>query len=145
MAKNNPHDSAEDHTVTDILEASVHSDLRQVFIREYCIDFHGTQAAIRAGYSKKGAKTQAARLLANVNIRKTIRHIKRARFAARDFGVEDIINMHIDIVESDKSSEVTKQKSAGHLERIWGMYQDKINVNLTGNLAERLANARKRK
>jgi len=38
------------------------------FCREYVIDHNGTQAAIRAGYSKKTANEQASRLLANVNI-----------------------------------------------------------------------------
>lgn len=33
------------------------------------IDLNATQAAIRAGYSARSANTQAARLLANVNIR----------------------------------------------------------------------------
>jgi phage terminase small subunit len=39
------------------------------FIEEYLIDRNGTQAAIRAGYSKKTANEQASRLLANVNIK----------------------------------------------------------------------------
>ena len=38
------------------------------FCQEYLKDFNGTQAAIRAGYSKKTANEQASRLLANVNI-----------------------------------------------------------------------------
>jgi phage terminase small subunit len=33
------------------------------FCQEYLVDFNGTQAAIRAGYSKRSAKEQAARLL----------------------------------------------------------------------------------
>jgi phage terminase small subunit len=38
------------------------------FIEEYLIDLNGTQAAIRAGYSPKTARFQAARLLTNANI-----------------------------------------------------------------------------
>ena len=45
---------------------------RQRFIDEYCVDFNGTQAAIRAGYSANSANMQAARLLANDNIRKAL-------------------------------------------------------------------------
>lgn len=37
---------------------------RQAFVREYLIDHNGTQAAIRAGYSKRTANEQAAFLLA---------------------------------------------------------------------------------
>lgn len=38
------------------------------FVEEYLVDLNGTQAAIRAGYSKKTANEQASRLLANVNV-----------------------------------------------------------------------------
>ena len=39
---------------------------------EYLIDLNATQAAIRAGYSKKTAKQQASRLLTNVDLQRTI-------------------------------------------------------------------------
>lgn len=41
---------------------------QEAFCREYLIDLNGTQAAIRAGYSKRTAKVQAARLLSNANL-----------------------------------------------------------------------------
>lgn len=40
------------------------------FCDEYLIDLNATQAAIRAGYSKKTANEQGARLLANVSVQK---------------------------------------------------------------------------
>lgn len=42
------------------------------FIAEYLVDLNATQAAIRAGYSKKTANEQAARLLAKVSIQRAI-------------------------------------------------------------------------
>lgn len=42
------------------------------FVREYLVDGNGTQAAIRAGYSKKTANEQASRLLAKNNIREAV-------------------------------------------------------------------------
>ena len=36
---------------------------QQAFAREYLVDYNGTQAAIRAGYSKKSAAQQASALL----------------------------------------------------------------------------------
>lgn len=42
------------------------------FCDEYLIDCNATQAAIRAGYSKKTANEQAARLLANASIKSYI-------------------------------------------------------------------------
>lgn len=41
---------------------------QNVFIDEYFIDFNATQAAIRAGYSEKTARSQGQRLLTNVDI-----------------------------------------------------------------------------
>lgn len=38
------------------------------FVEEYPIDLNATQAAIRAGYSKKTARSQGQRLLTNVDI-----------------------------------------------------------------------------
>ena len=43
------------------------------FVDEYLIDFNGTQAAIRAGYSTKTAKEQASRLLTKVNVKEFIK------------------------------------------------------------------------
>jgi len=48
------------------------SPKRAAFCREFVADYNGTQAAIRAGYSKRTANEQAPRLLANVSIQKEI-------------------------------------------------------------------------
>lgn len=42
------------------------------FINEYLIDLNGTQAAIRAGYSPRTAKSQTSRLLSYVDLQKEI-------------------------------------------------------------------------
>ncbi len=41
---------------------------QQRFVEEYLVDGNGTRAAIAAGYAKSGARTEAARLLANAHI-----------------------------------------------------------------------------
>jgi len=45
------------------------------FCIEYLKDFNGTQAAIRAGYSKDTANEQSSRLLINVNVKKKIQKL----------------------------------------------------------------------
>ena len=45
------------------------------FAQEYCVDFNATQAAIRAGYSKKTAKQQGSRLLTNADISSRVKEI----------------------------------------------------------------------
>lgn len=52
------------------------------FVFEYLKDFNGTQAAIRAGYSRKTANEQAARLLAKDSIKKAV-HEGRKRLKKR--------------------------------------------------------------
>ena len=44
------------------------SERQLMFIDEYLIDLNGTQAAIRAGYNPKSARTVASQLLAKSNI-----------------------------------------------------------------------------
>lgn len=45
---------------------------QQRFCDEYLIDLNATQAAIRAGYSKKTANEQGSRLLTNVSVKEYI-------------------------------------------------------------------------
>lgn len=55
----------------------------QQFIEEYLKDGNGTQAAIRAGYSKRTATVQASRLLANAKVQKIVRE-RRQELAERE-------------------------------------------------------------
>ncbi|TGD82857.1 terminase small subunit [Hymenobacter wooponensis] len=45
---------------------------QQRFVEEYCVDWNGTQAGIRAGYAKKTAAAEASRLLRNVKVKAAI-------------------------------------------------------------------------
>lgn len=58
---------------------------QQQFCAEYLIDLNATQAAIRAGYSAKGANVTAAQLLAKPNISAHIAELKQQRI--NDTGV----------------------------------------------------------
>lgn len=48
------------------------TDKRRLFVFEYLVDLNATQAAIRAGYSKKTARSQGQRLLTKDDIQKEI-------------------------------------------------------------------------
>ncbi len=52
---------------------------QEAFCREYLIDLNGTQAAIRAGYSLKGAHVQAAQLLSNPKVQAFANKLKTER------------------------------------------------------------------
>lgn len=51
------------------------NEQRKRFAQEYIIDLNGTQAAIRAGYSKKTAGTQAEQLLKKLDVQEYIQHL----------------------------------------------------------------------
>lgn len=44
------------------------TDKQRKFVSEYLVDLNATQAAIRAGYSERTAKSQGQRLLTNVDV-----------------------------------------------------------------------------
>lgn len=53
------------------------TDKQKKFCKEYVIDYNGTQAAIRAGYSEKTAKVQACQLLREEKILTTIKNLQK--------------------------------------------------------------------
>lgn len=50
---------------------------QELFCQEYVVDYNGTQAAVRAGYSEKAARQQAARLLSNAAILTRVRGLQQ--------------------------------------------------------------------
>ncbi len=64
---------------------------QSAFIDEYLIDFNGTQAAIRAGYSPKTANTIAAQNLAKLSIHSEIKERLNKRAESCERKALDII------------------------------------------------------
>lgn len=145
MKKEVIEDLALDDIVESIIQKANLSDKRAMFVREYAIDFNATQAAIRAGYSKKTAQPQSSRLLSNVIISKCIRDIKRERYKFLNVGKNDVLAFYGNALHDPQLTHAERERAADKLARINGLYKDKINVNLSGSLAERLSAARKRK
>ena len=68
------------------------TDKQRRFCNEYIIDFNGTQAAIRAGYSKNGAQVTAFNLLTKTNIKNFIDERKKEISKSNKISVEKIVN-----------------------------------------------------
>ncbi len=49
---------------------------QEKFVAEYLLCLNATQAAIRAGYSKKGAEVQGSNLLRNIKVAKAIEEVR---------------------------------------------------------------------
>lgn len=76
------------------------------FCLEYLKDFNGTQAAIRAGYSKKTANQQAARLLANVNIQNQIKENNQKVEKSNIMDIQEIQERLTNMARGDLQEEV---------------------------------------
>lgn len=71
----------------------VDANRRARFVQEYAKDLNATQAAIRAGYSRKTANRQGSRLLKNVDIAAQVRELlDRASQANEEITAERIKN-----------------------------------------------------
>lgn len=61
------------------------------FCKEYVIDLNATQAAIRAGYSKKTANVQGAQNLSKLNIQAVIQELQSKKAAKLDISQERVL------------------------------------------------------
>lgn len=77
------------------------------FCEEYLKDLNGTQAAIRAGYSKQTANEQASRMLANVNIQKKVAELMAERKARVQIEADEVLKEFISIAKEDISNFLT--------------------------------------
>lgn len=67
------------------------NDKQKRFYHEYLIDFNQTQAAIRAGYSKKTAYSQGNRLLKHVEGQEFLNYIRNKAFKKYEITEEKIV------------------------------------------------------
>ena len=64
---------------------------QQIFCKEYLVSNNATEAAIRAGYSGKSAKSQASRMLTNVNVRAYIDKHQAERAKKLDITADKVL------------------------------------------------------
>jgi phage terminase small subunit len=64
---------------------------QDIFCREYLVDFNGTQAAIRAGYSAKTAHEQASQILAKLSIQQRLNKLIADREARIDRQGDEVL------------------------------------------------------
>jgi phage terminase small subunit len=107
------------------------------FINEYLIDLNATQAAIRAGYSKKTSKSQGQRLLTNVDIAAAIARAQGDRTErtniTQDYVLESIFSAMERCKQADSFNATGVFKGAELLGKHLGMFQGE-NQGVTVNL-----------
>ena len=67
------------------------TDKEDAFCREYVVDFNGTQAVIRAGYSKKNARQRASQLVSKVYIQERIAILKAELAKTTEISAERVL------------------------------------------------------
>ncbi|MBO4854078.1 MAG: terminase small subunit [Oscillospiraceae bacterium] len=123
-----------DYTTEELAELTVAeleqllTDKQQLFVRQYCLDHNGTQAAIRAGYragkENHAAATQAARLLKDPAVHAYLLAVKRETFNQLGITLESLCTDLLDI--RDKCMQVTpvvEWDKVAHAYRETGEYQ----------------------
>lgn len=97
------------------------------FIREYLIDLNATQAAIRAGYSPKTARSQGQRLLTNADIQQALEAAQAKAAAKANITVQDVLNGLKTEAENtgEGSSHAARVAAWAHLGKHLGMFTDK--------------------
>jgi phage terminase small subunit len=74
---------------------------QRLFVQEYLVDLNATQAAIRAGYSKKTANEQVGRLLVHVGIQAEIQKGREKIARKLEVTAEKIVHEYAKLAFSD--------------------------------------------
>lgn len=81
------------------------SPKQKSFCGEYIIDKNGTQAAIRAGYSKKTAKEQATRLLTKVYVQRYLSSLISKQSKRTEITADFVLNSLRNIAQKCQQNE----------------------------------------
>ena len=105
---------------------------QQRFVREYLTDFNATRAAIRAGYSPKGASVQGARLLANAKVQAEVEQLAKQKDDELGLTNERILDKLAQIAFSDDEETKDNLRALDLLCKSRGMYLRKPDVDQEG-------------
>jgi len=111
------------------------------FVQEYLKDLNGTQAAIRAGYSKKTANEQAARLLANASVQAAVTKGREKLAAKAEVTAERVLNGLLAEATADDgpTCKTARVKAWELLGKHLGLMTDRSKVEVSGDVTGYLA------
>lgn len=119
------------------------TDRQARFCEEYLIDLNATQAAIRAGYSEKTAREQAAQNLSKLNIQEKIAELKAERAKRTEMTQDSVIQELAAVARAEIKGvrAVDKLKALELLGKHLGMFIERYEVN-AAEIEKRIAEAR---
>lgn len=89
------------------------TEKQKLFVSEYLIDLNATQAAIRAGYSEKTARSQGQRLLTNVDIKTYIDEQLEKIHNEKIADVKEIMIYLTSVLRGEAESEIVVIEGTG--------------------------------
>lgn len=107
------------------------TDKQAAFVKEYIVDFNGAQAAIRAGYSKSGARQEAARLLTNADVQAALITEIQKRNERVETDQDYVVNKLHEIAEMDVLDIFNDDLSLRPLHewpKIWRQYLSGVDI-----------------
>jgi phage terminase small subunit len=112
------------------------TDKQQRFVDEYLVDLNATQAAIRAGYSKKTAGAQGHDLLKKIEIQNAVRAAMDARsdkvLADPYWAMSELKDLYREARAQGSKGHTAAARTLEMVFRRMGLFTD--NVNQTGPL-----------
>lgn len=116
------------------------------FVAEYLIDLNATQAAIRAGYSAKTAVVQGSRLLTNANVAAAVAAARTKVAGKLEVTADRVIGGLLVEAEfrGEGASHGARVSAWGHLGKHLGMFVDRAELTVKGDLPDRLLKGRAR-
>lgn len=89
------------------------NDRQMLFFKEYIVDSNATQAAIRAGYSKKTAYSQGQRLLKNVEGQKYMKELMAEKEAALIADQDEVLKYLTAVLRGETKASVLARDMVG--------------------------------
>lgn len=116
---------------------------QQRFVEEYLIDLNATQAAIRAGYSEKTAKSVGHENLTKPDIAKAIQEAQESLSNKTQLTVDMVVHGLLKEAQdyAEGSTQSARVSAWAHLGKHLGMFKDKLEHDISDPLKELLQRA----
>jgi hypothetical protein len=99
---------------------------RQRFVLEYMVDLNATQADLRAGYAKSGARTEGARLLANADVQTAIAERTTALAEKAEVSPEWVLTQLRNVVDNPAARDADRIRASELIGKHLGMFTERV-------------------
>ena len=102
-------------SIDELPELAALTPKQAAFCREYVVDSNGTQAAIRAGYSRGGASSQASGLLRNPKVAAALEAVQGKLRAGHSYAMDQLVEKYQRMAFVDPTSFLVRDDATQRL------------------------------